>query len=208
MLVRPCRPITARTVPKGDDWLHEIKLDGCRFQIVKGRHRVRLYGRSGHEWTARLPGFTEAFRRLPFHSAVLDGELVLPDTDFNGLEVAVRAATEWELVYFAFDLLPGDGRDLRRTPLVERKRRLAHLIGRAKISCLHSVQAFDDGAKLLAAAEKHGLDGIVSKRRMSPYRSGECRDWCKVKTAAWREANRERWRMFECNRAYGAGGSR
>jgi len=46
-------------------------------------------------------------------------------------------------------------------------------------------------------AEKRGLEGIVSKRRDAPYRSGECRDWRKVKTVAWREANRERWRLFE-----------
>jgi ATP-dependent DNA ligase len=46
------------------------------------------------------------------------------------------------------------------------------------------------------AAEKRGLEGVVSKRRDAPYRSGDCRDWRKVKTDAWREANRERWRLF------------
>ena len=50
---------------------------------------------------------------------------------------------------------------------------------------------------LLEAGERHGLEGVVSKRRDAPYRSGECRDWRKVKTAAWREANRERSRLFE-----------
>jgi ATP-dependent DNA ligase len=50
---------------------------------------------------------------------------------------------------------------------------------------------------LLTASERHGLEGVVSKRREAPYRSGPPRDWVKVKTAAWREANRERWRMFE-----------
>jgi ATP-dependent DNA ligase len=58
-------------------------------------------------------------------------------------------------------------------------------------------RAFDDGKKLLATAERMRLEGIVSKRRVAPYRSGECRDWRKVKTIAWREANRERWRVFE-----------
>jgi bifunctional non-homologous end joining protein LigD len=62
---------------------------------------------------------------------------------------------------------------------------------------LHLVEAFDDGPKLLATAERMRLEGIVSKRRTAPYRSGECRDWRKVKPAAWREANRERWRLFE-----------
>jgi ATP-dependent DNA ligase len=50
---------------------------------------------------------------------------------------------------------------------------------------------------LLASAERLGLEGIVSKRRATPYRSGECRDWRKVKTVAWRQANRERWRLLE-----------
>jgi ATP-dependent DNA ligase len=56
---------------------------------------------------------------------------------------------------------------------------------------------FEDGAKLLAPADRHQLEGVVSKRRDALYRSGECRDWLKVKTASWREANRERWRLFQ-----------
>jgi ATP-dependent DNA ligase len=59
------------------------------------------------------------------------------------------------------------------------------------------VEAFDDGQALLTAAERHGLEGVVSKRRCSLYRSGECRDWHKIKTQAWRDANRERWKLFE-----------
>jgi ATP-dependent DNA ligase len=53
------------------------------------------------------------------------------------------------------------------------------------------------GLALLRAAEEHRLEDVVSKRRDAPYRSGDCRDWRKVKTMAWREANRERWRLFE-----------
>ena len=53
------------------------------------------------------------------------------------------------------------------------------------------------GEALLRVAEKHGHEGVVSKRRDAPYRSGVCRGWRKVKTTAWREANRERWRLFE-----------
>jgi bifunctional non-homologous end joining protein LigD len=58
-------------------------------------------------------------------------------------------------------------------------------------------EVFDDGEALLRVAEKHGLEGVVSKRRDAAYRSGACRGWRKVKTNAWREANRERWRLFE-----------
>ena len=110
----------------------------------------------------------------------------------HGVPDFYRETMERDLVYFSFDLLHRDGEDLRRSPIIERKRRLARLINRSNMPCLHLVQGFDDGVKLLAAAEQHGLEGIVSKRKDAPYRSGECRDWRKVKTTAWREGNRER----------------
>lgn len=102
-----------------------------------------------------------------------------------------------ELVYFAFDLSHRDGKDLRALPFIERRRRLGRLLARSDIACLHLVEAFDDGVKLLEAAARMQLEGIMSKRRGALYRSGECNDWRKVKTAAWRKENRERWRMFE-----------
>ena len=97
-----------------------------------------------------------------------------------------------ELAVFAFDLMHHDGEDLRPTPLIERRLKLTELVLRSDVHCLHPVQAFDDGAKLLEAAERHGLEGIVSKRQASPYRSGPSSDWVKTKTATWRAANRER----------------
>ena len=117
--------------------------------------------------------------------------------DFLGLQAAMGAGRQHELAVFAFDLLHRDGQDLQPLPLIERRRRLDRLLARSEIPCLHLVEAFDDGVKLLEAAERMQLEGIVSKRRAAPYRSGECRDWRKVKTVAWREANRERWRLFE-----------
>jgi ATP-dependent DNA ligase len=117
---------------------------------------------------------------------VLDGELVVPD-DRGAPSFYRLHATVWieppELVFFAFDLLHRDGTDLTGLPLLERRRRLVHLVGRADIPCLHLVQAFDDGAKLPEAAERHGLEGIVSKRQASAYSSGPSRDWVKMKTA-------------------------
>jgi ATP-dependent DNA ligase len=56
---------------------------------------------------------------------------------------------------------------------------------------------FDDSVKLLAAAERIGFEGVVSKRRNGAYRSGPRCGWIKTKTKTWREANRERWRLFE-----------
>lgn len=60
--------------------------------------------------------------------------------------------------------------------------------------------AFDDPLGLLETCENMGLEGIVSKRRASPYRSGPTRDWLKVKTAAWRAENTQRFELLKKSR--------
>ena len=97
----------------------------------------------------------------------------------------------------AFDMLADKHRDLRPQPLVRRQERLRVLLERFGCPAICLSEPLEDGMALLRVAEQRGLEGVVSKRRDAPYRSGECRDWRKVKTAAWREANRERWRLFE-----------
>jgi len=105
-----------------------------------------------------------------------------------------------ELAVFAFDLMDYDGEDIRSLHLIERRLQLTEVVARSDIHCLHLVQAFDNGAKLLEAAERHGLEGIVSKRQASAYRPGPSRDWVKTKTAAWQVANRDRWKAFQRSR--------
>jgi bifunctional non-homologous end joining protein LigD len=74
--IRPLIPsVIAKTPPKGDAWVHEVKVDGYRVEIVKDGDRVRIFTRSGAEYSERLPRIVEAFARLPASSAVLDGEL-------------------------------------------------------------------------------------------------------------------------------------
>jgi bifunctional non-homologous end joining protein LigD len=188
-------------VPAGDKWLHEPKLDGYRLQIAKQGGMMRLYSRRGHDWSKRLAGLADALRAIPAHSAFLDAELCFPGRDgapdfFRLLKAAFRSKGR-ELAVYAIDLLYLSGQDLRSQPLIERRRLLERLLRRANVPCLHLVDAYDDSQKLLEAAEQHRLEGVVSKRRDAPYRSGECRDWLKIKTQAWRDANRERWRLFE-----------
>ena len=203
--IPPCSPVTAKNVPAGDGWQHEPKLDGYRLQIAKHGRSVRLYSRRGYDWSTRLSALAEELRAIPAHSAVVDAELCFPDRngapDFFRLLKAAFESQGRELVVYAFDLLHLNGRDLIPLPLVERRTFLERLLGRAKVHCLHLVDAFTDGQKLLEAAERYKLEGVVSKRKTAPYRSGECYDWVKVKTVSWREANRERWRLFEKNKA-------
>jgi ATP-dependent DNA ligase len=70
----------------------------------------------------------------------------------------------------------------------------------ANAGWLHYSESFDDGLELLKAADRMKLEGIVSKCRDAPYRSGKQCDWVKVKCATWRAANKERWRLFERHR--------
>jgi ATP-dependent DNA ligase len=81
--------------------------------------------------------------------------------------------------------------------LNRRRKRPEPLLSAAEVPCLRLVVTFDAGEDLLKAANRLQLEVIVSKRRSIPYRSGPCRHWRKIKTAAWKAANRERWRLFE-----------
>ena len=112
--------------------------------------------------------------------------------DFRALHFNTRDDCVW-----AFDLLYLNGKDLRPLPLVDRKVRLGRLVSKVRGTWLCYVETFTDGATLLKAADRMGLEGIVSKKAAAPYRSGSKCDWIKVKCPSWREANKERWRLFE-----------
>jgi bifunctional non-homologous end joining protein LigD len=150
-----------------------------------------------------LAGLAGALAAIKCRSAVIDTELCfltgIGAPDFAGLQLALASRQHHKLTVYAFDLLHRDDKDLRPLPLTERRRRLERLLARSPVPRLLLVEAFADGEKLLEEGDRLGLEGVVSKRKASPYRSGESRDWRKVKTAAWRAANRERWRLFEKN---------
>jgi bifunctional non-homologous end joining protein LigD len=102
--------------PQGPDWLHEIKLDGCRMHARLDAGRVQIITRRGNDWTQKYPAIAKAIAGLPAQDAYLDGELcgVLPDgrTAFNLIQNATDAG-QGSLVYFVFDLLFLDGEDIR-----------------------------------------------------------------------------------------------
>jgi bifunctional non-homologous end joining protein LigD len=127
----PCIPSRGTKVPDGAEWLHEIKHDGYRLIIQRDGKRVRLWTRNGHDWSGRFPLITEAALRNRNSSFVIDGEAVLLGvdgrSDFNGLH---SRRHDDEVQFYAFDILVGDGGDLRRLPLSMRKASLARLLAR------------------------------------------------------------------------------
>jgi bifunctional non-homologous end joining protein LigD len=205
--LRPCAPISAARPPAGKDWLHEPKWDGYRFQIVKNGLDVRLYSRSGAEYTDRLPYMRAAFASLPARAAVLDGELCVIDTsgraNFRELhaQMRTRGPGESRLMFMAFDLLHQDGVDLRSLPLSERKRDLDRLCRKGRVPLMRQVQTFPNGQLLFEHCAKFGFEGVVSKRLGQHYVSGPCKCSMKVKCPGWKRENSER---SACSRAGGA----
>ncbi|MDX2204835.1 MAG: DNA ligase D [Hyphomicrobiaceae bacterium] len=174
--------------PSGAGWVHEIKLDGYRIQLRVAGHHAALRTRTGLDWTGKFADLAAAAARLP--DCILDGEVVALDAagapDFAALQVALSEGRSQDLVYIAFDLLFARGEDLRTLPLLERKQRLRTLLADSGLSHAPLVRYLDHltepGDAVLAAATRMHLEGIVSKKAASPYRSGRGEAWAKIKS--------------------------
>jgi len=187
-LAKPCT-----NPPTGDDWIHELKLDGYRIQMQirpatgSGKKRVTLLTRKGLDWTHRMPDLARAAEQLPVDSAVLDGEVVVIDekggTSFSDLQAAFQEGAKVDLTYFAFDLLHLDGHKLRDLPLLERKEFLAKLFASLPDdSPIHLSEHFDgDGPQIFHKACGLGAEGIISKSASAPYTSTRGNTWLKAK---------------------------
>jgi bifunctional non-homologous end joining protein LigD len=144
---------------------------------------IRLLTRRGHDWAARFPFVVEAVNHLNVRSCLIDGEVVRCDE--NGLAVFEKLRhrrNEAQAFLFAFDLLELDGADLRREPIEERKATLASLLRTSRYGlCLNEHLQHDCVLTVFQHACRMGLEGIVSKRLGSRYRSGRSADWLKFK---------------------------
>jgi bifunctional non-homologous end joining protein LigD len=179
--VVPAPPTLVAESPGGGEWLHEVKHDGYRTISVVEDGRARIFTRRGHDYTARMSGIVEALAGLPYRSAVIDGEAVIRDedgmSDFFALNAALARHDAPEAQLVAFDLPYLDGENLRDRPIEERRAKLAELLDGAGLPIQFSHEVAGDGPKVLRAAREHGLEGIVSKRRCSPYRSDRVKTW-------------------------------
>jgi bifunctional non-homologous end joining protein LigD len=179
---------TLRTsAPSGDGWIHEIKFDGYRIQARLDHGEVRLLTRKGLDWRNKFPNVAAAVAALPAETALIDGEIVVEDeeghSNFSMLQAALKEGSHDRFIYYVFDLLHIDGRDLRETPLIERKAELKRLLDSANDAgpIRYSEHFEEDGAVILQHACSMSLEGIVSKRADAPYRSGRVDTFIKTK---------------------------
>jgi bifunctional non-homologous end joining protein LigD len=179
--------------PSDPAWLFEIKYDGVRVLASRAGDELELRGRSGQLVTTRYPEVTAALHALPLHRFVLDGEIVALDdrgrSSFQRLQermgltrpadiAPARGAVPVRAVFF--DALGLDGRDLRRLPLEARKECLKLLVPPRGVVYFGD-HVLSHGADFLAAACEQGLEGVVAKKRDSPYVAKRSRDWLKIK---------------------------
>ena len=177
--------------PSGDEWLHEIKYDGYRMVARIERGKARLYSRTGKDWTAAFQRVADDIAKLPVKNAWVDGEVVVLDdegrTSFQALQNALSGA-DATFVFFAFDLMYRDGVDLRKVPLVERKRLLRETVGDGVGAVRVGPEVQGHGDEFFRQACSLSLEGAVCKRADSPYREGlRTRDWVKVKCTRQQE---------------------
>ena len=121
--IHPCQPIVAKQPPSGPGWLHELKHDGYRLQIHVRDGRVRLYTMNGNDWTKRYPRIVEEAARLRA-PLIIDAEVVhLSSNGIADFDALHSRTVDEKAVALAFDLLHS-GDDIRRQPLIERKKAL------------------------------------------------------------------------------------
>lgn len=188
----PALATLVQTVPKGDRWLHEIKLDGYRIEARIDHGEVRLLTRSGLDWTDRFgKRLLTTLKSLPVQAALIDGEIVVESgngsSDFSLLQQDLSEGRADRFTYYVFDLMHLDGQDLTGAPLVDRKNLLEALMEKAEDGLKYSSHFRESGDLVLKHACRLSLEGVISKVAEGPYRTGRGRDWVKSKCTARQE---------------------
>jgi bifunctional non-homologous end joining protein LigD len=178
-------------LPTGDEWLFELKLDGIRAVAVKQGRNVRIFSRLPRELTAEYPKIVEALQRLPARDAVLDGEIAALDpkgfTSFQLLQNR-RSSQSLNILFYVFDLLHLDGRDLKNVPLVQRRELLEALMAKSTGPLRISAAMQGPAPQIWKEVTRLGLEGVIAKQKNSLYESGRRSGaWIKVKTQAEQE---------------------
>jgi len=194
-----CKPLDRP--PGGAGWAHEVKFDGYRLQLRVANGKATLKTRKGLDWTHKFQGIATAAAGYP--DCIIDGEVAALDAngspDFAALQAALSDGATDNLIFFAFDLLHLGSESLLRQTLSDRKAALREFLAdnsprpkRGKAAhndaLIRYVEHFETaGDAVLQSACRMNLEGIISKRLNSTYKSGRNGDWTKSKCRAGHE---------------------
>ncbi|MEO8474219.1 MAG: DNA ligase D [Chryseolinea sp.] len=174
--------LTDRPV-NGADWVYEIKWDGYRAVAFINNESVELKSRNDNSFNKKFYPIHRALCKLNMN-AILDGEIValknngLPDF---GMLQNWRSEADGPLIFYVFDLIWFEGKDLSSEPLTKRRDILSKIL--PKHEMIRFSESFSiKGEDFLASVRKMGMEGIVAKKKDSGYYAGQrTRDWLKIK---------------------------
>jgi DNA ligase D-like protein (predicted ligase) len=189
--IEPMLLLRTDSLPSGAEWLYELKLDGYRAIAFKRNGAVHLRSRNNNDFNARYPAVVVALTHLP-DNTVVDGEIVAFDQEgrpsFNALQN--YGAGSAPVVYYVFDVMVLAGQDLRREPLLRRRRLLEKkVLPKLPEPVRYSAPLDADLPVLIQSVKVHGLEGLVAKRRSSLYQPG-------LRSGAWMKMRVNRGQEF------------
>ncbi|HEY8359221.1 MAG TPA: DNA ligase D [Ramlibacter sp.] len=171
--------------PLAGDWIYEIKFDGYRMLArIGGPRDVRILTRRGNDWTDRFAALRKELVAAKLPPGWYDGEIVLLDEagkpSFNGLQHAIEGGSNDAIVFYLFDVPYCDRHDLRRVPVEERRALLQAMLKETQ-RLRFSQEVAGAASAIVASACRLGLEGVIGKRRGSPYVHRRSDDWIKLK---------------------------
>ncbi|RYY43621.1 MAG: DNA ligase D, partial [Chitinophagaceae bacterium] len=172
------------------DWLYEVKWDGYRAIAYVNEGAVEIISRNGKSFNEKFYPIFNELEQLGM-DVVLDGEVVALNSkggaDFSALQ-GWRSEDDGLLIFYVFDLLYHNGKDLCNTPLTERRKLLREVI--SETNSLRVSKTFEgSGDEAFAFAASLGLEGVIAKKADSLYLPGKrSKEWLKVKTEKHQEA--------------------
>jgi bifunctional non-homologous end joining protein LigD len=182
------KPMKARLAdnPPAGDWLYEIKLDGFRTLAFKDGDSIRLLSQNENDFGQKFPQILEAVKELGIADAIIDGEIVALDpkgrSSFQLLQAYDLGREKPPILFYAFDLLRFEGKDLQNLPLTERKEILKKALKNPPYLIRNSSALSGDVHRLLKEAGRLGLEGLIGKRADSLYEAGKRSGaWIKLK---------------------------
>jgi bifunctional non-homologous end joining protein LigD len=170
-------------LPEGDEWLYEVKFDGYRALLLKNGHEVQLRSRNDKSLTRAYPNIHASGSRLNANAAVVDGEIVAVDETGRPSFQALQhrgAHPHHTVVFYAFDLLHLNGKDLTGLGLEQRRASLPAVVEGSGI--LLSEPLRGTANSVIQAVRRLGLEGVIAKRKDSGYAAGQRNSaWVKLK---------------------------
>jgi bifunctional non-homologous end joining protein LigD len=191
LFVAPMAAASVKEPFDSPDWIFETKLDGYRaVAVIDSGGNARIWSRNHLPLEPKFPTVREAVNQLSLRSTILDGEIVALDKDgvprFQLLQQWQKRPTA-PVVFYLFDLLRSDGRDITGTTVLQRRDRLKQIINPVPgIQVGGYIE--NRGIDLYRLAKAKGLEGIIANRKTSTYRPGKrSPDWLKIKARPQQE---------------------